>query len=130
VPKVITKGQANVVTLTLTEKATLTNPYFLFCFENETTQVKTYFTAADTSTKTERYNQFTITEGGDTPLSGVVTLAEGEYNYVVWEQASETNLDPSGVTGEVERGLVKVVGSNPTVTEYENDNNTIITFES
>jgi hypothetical protein len=44
-----TKGQSNTLTLTLTENSTLTNPIYLFQFNNQQTNVDYYFIANDTS---------------------------------------------------------------------------------
>ena len=107
----ITKGQANTVVLTLTEKSTLTSPDYLFVFTNDQTEVEYCFIAADTSLYPERYNKFTITETSTNPdtLDGEVELPILKfYKYTIYEQNSSTNLDPDLATGVVEVGKVEV----------------------
>lgn len=117
----ITKGQANTVVLTLTEKSTLTNPDYLFVFKNDQTELEYIFIAADTSLYPERYNQFRITETSSTPdpLDGEVELPVLKfYTYTVYEQNSATNLDPLLATGVVEVGKVEVFDTASTDSTY------------
>lgn len=112
------KATANEVILTLTEKVTLSSPYFLFEFINSESKEKKYCIAADTSAYPERYNKFTITEKtSPTPTSGEVTLSlPGFWHYNVYEQSSSSNLDPDSATGVVETGISKVFGD---VADYD-----------
>lgn len=115
----LTRNTVNTnIALTLTEKVTISNPYFLFEFTKDMTDVSYYVIAADTSTETQRYNLFSITEGGADPTNGNVTLGlEGFYKYNIYEQASSTNLDPSGLT-LVESGKMKLLGDTQTFTKH------------
>lgn len=112
---VINSLSANTVVLTLTEKTNVVSPTYLFSFENQTTKDQKNFIAADTSTYPERYNQFTITEvaaGSENLLTGSVSLKpEGFWNYTIYAQSSTTNLIPASATEVVERGIVRVIGS-------------------
>lgn len=114
------RGQSNTVALTLTEKCTLSNPYFLFVLENDTSKDSYYFIATDTSSYTDRYNRFTVTEkSSPDTLNGEVYLPlTGSYHYTVYEQSSNTNLDPANATGVVEIGRCKVKDATPANTEY------------
>ena len=106
------------IALTLTEKVTISNPYFLFEFTKDMTDVSYYVICADTSTETQRYNLFSLTEGGADPTNGNVTLGlEGFYKYNIYEQASSTNLDPSGLT-IVESGKMRLGGTEQTFTKH------------
>lgn len=98
---------ANTVALTLTEKTTLSNAKYLFEFESVSTQQKTYCIAADTSLYPDRYNKFTITvKTNPNNLIGEIALTLGdEYIYNIYEQASTTNLNPTGLT-MVETGMM------------------------
>ena len=59
----INRGQNNTVALTLKEKSTLTNPYYLWKFTNDTTkQIKRFIVPELSNTHTDRYNKFTVTE--------------------------------------------------------------------
>jgi hypothetical protein len=115
----LTKGQTNSnIALTLTEKVTLSPVYFLFEFKNDTSNTKYYVISADTSTETERYNLFSITEGVDDQLNGSVILGDsGFYTYTVYEQSSSSNLDPSGLD-IVENGKMKLLGTAQSFTEH------------
>lgn len=99
--------------LTLSEKVTISNPYFLFVFTNRTTSVETAIILTDVSTHTERYNQFDVTEGS------TFTLDAGEYEYQVYAQTSSTNTNPSLSNELVESGVLKVVFTPTAAGVYE-----------
>jgi len=107
------------IALTLTEKVTITNPVFLFEFTNDMTMTSYYVICADTSTETQRYNLFSLTEGGADPTNGNVTMGlEGFYKYNIYEQATgSTNLDPTGLT-LVENGKMRLGGTTQTFTKH------------
>jgi len=106
----VTRGQSNGVVFTLTEKTTLSSPYFLVVFNNLATNELVYAICPDTSTQTTRYNLLTIIESNTSiPLSGQVKLVEGTYQYKVYEQSSSSNLNPLLSTSLVETGLLKSV---------------------
>lgn len=120
--QLIQRSSSNVLVFTLTEKVTLASPYFLFelkCTQNG--QLK-YFIAANTSSYTYRYDQFTVTEvasGAEVLTSGQVNLPYvGEYQYRIWEQSSSTNLDPANVTTLLETGLIRVIETPATINAY------------
>lgn len=122
----INKASANIVVLTLKEKTTLTNPKYLFVFKNDQTNVESKFIAADTSSYTDRYNKFTITEKATNPnnLIGEVTLSlDGFYTYTIYEQTSSTNLNPANATGVVETGKVQVFATIVADHTYSADSN-------
>jgi hypothetical protein len=114
----ITRSSSNVIVLTLTEKVTLTSPYFLFEFKCEQNQQRYYFIAANTSSYTYRYDQFTVTETTaalQDPANGSINLPYvGEYEYRVWEQASSSNLSPLN-TEPLETGLARVLEAPATI---------------
>jgi VCBS repeat-containing protein len=117
---VIIKGQANIVTVTLKEKTTITNAYYLWEFISKATSEKKYcIQPVELSQYLDRFNQFTITETATpNPIAGEVTLSQtGEWSYNIYEQASATNLSPTGKT-IVESGLVKVNGTATTDIQY------------
>jgi hypothetical protein len=106
----INKNQANVIALTLTEKVSLSNPYFLFEFNNDQSKASSFFIASDISSQQARYNKFSITEkNSPNALAGEVSLAPGFYHYTIREQASSTNLNPASSGAIVETGKVKVI---------------------
>lgn len=132
-----TKGNVNNVIVTLTENSTVSNPYYLFMFTNQQTNVDYYFIATDNSSYKERYNLFTVIEKtSPNTLAGEVSLGnEGFYNYVVY-QTSLTSL--SGLTtandaipfisSAVEYGLVWVVTSTEIINRYSPTSDTTIVY--
>lgn len=101
----LTKGQTSeTIVVTLNEKRTLDDGYYLFYFENITTRdtaTKVYSFAEDESSYQTRFNQFTINT--TTVFS---TKPHGEWIYRVYESATSTT-DPTGLT-EVEAGILKL----------------------
>lgn len=110
----IERGRVNQVPVTLTELTTLTNPYYLFEFKNDTNIPKyVIINSADdlsSADQRERFNLFAIEEvgSGADPENGTITLLDGDYVYTVYEQSSSTNIDPDNVTGTVEKGICTV----------------------
>lgn len=129
--QLINKGQNNYIVFTLFEKQTLVSPYWLFELTNKVEKSPIYFIASDVSSFPLRFNKFLITEtsGTNIPTSGVITLAEeGEYDYRIFEQTSSTNLNPINTTNVVEVGMIKVTGTKPTTTSYDNQDKTYKTY--
>jgi len=82
-------GEKMVVTVT--EKTTITNAYYLFIFEHLTTKVQVAFIApGDLSPYPLRYNEFLIN------TSNYITKV-GQYSYTIYEQDNDTNTDPTGL---------------------------------
>ena len=97
----ITQGETKFWYLTLTEKVTISNPYFLFSVTHRQTMNVYNFILNDVSTFKDRYNKFSINESD-------YNFYEGEYMYEVYAQTSSTNLDPSLANELVEEGILKV----------------------
>lgn len=101
---VLTKGQtAEEIIVTLNEKRTLTSGYYLFVFTNFTTKTvvnKIYNFTEDDSSYPDRFNDFEINTQS---LFG--TKDVGQWTYHVYEQASSTNTDVTGLT-LVEQGVM------------------------
>jgi len=132
------KDNTNNVVVTVTENSTVTNPIYLFLFQNQTTFDKYYFIATDISTFKERYNKFIVTEKANpNTLSGEVRLGfKGLYNYCIYQ----TNLaNTSGlanaaaavpnITKTVEVGTVQVVINDYEIDEYEVQDTTNIVYQ-
>jgi len=108
---VINKNTTNNFVATLYELSQLTDPNYLFQFESDQTKTKYYTIITDVSTNKPRYNEFNFVEGSDDPTNGSLDLGSpGFYNYKVYEQASSSNLDPTGLN-EVEQGKLKLIDS-------------------
>ena len=103
----INKDELNSIVLTLTEVSTLSNPYYLFVFQNEMNPESTpiLFTSPDISSYPERFNQFLLDEPVD------VELNKGQYSYSVYESLiPPTSIEDT--TGEViEEGRMVVSGA-------------------
>lgn len=129
--QIINKGQNNFLVFTLTEKVTLSNPYYLFSFKHQVLMSSVNFIASDVSGFPTRYNKFLITETTGTVnlTSGIVSLLEtGFYEYAIYQQTSSSNLNVSNAEGLLEIGMVKVESPVPVVNAYDNQNKTIITY--
>lgn len=117
----IIKDSVNYIDLTLTEKATLDNPYYLFVFKSDMEGAEVIFTGKDISTEPQRYNRFFVYETSGTNIltSGIVTLnPTGFWTYKIYEMSSRTNLTVSNTTSLVEQGKVKVIGDPTTHSKY------------
>ncbi len=118
----VNRGQNNTLIMTLAEKTTLTSPYYLMRLVNDTTRaVKTVILAANLSSYTYRYDQFTLTESSTEILtSGTVELKPtGFWTYSVYQQESSTNLNVDNTTSLVEVGKLKVLGEDTEYKEYQ-----------
>lgn len=128
----INKNSNNTVVLTLKEKS-ITGGYFLFNLVNDITKNAVNFIAPDISLYQDRYNEFVITETTGTNIltSGTITLSPtGTWTYRVYEQSSNTNLNPLLADNQtpLEEGIVKVVGTSISYTGYSGQDNTFITY--
>ena len=111
----LTKGQTNTIIMTLTEKQLLITPNYLFVFTNRSSNNIIKFVVLNTSDLSlykDRYNEFTIVT--NTSFS---TALEGQYTYEVYEQASTSNLNPTGLN-KLETGIMWLSGSTITYNQY------------
>ncbi len=117
------KGQVNKIILTLSEKATLTSPNWLFYFKSRNTNETVAFVIlnnADLSTYQERFNAFNITVN-----SYFTGKLPGEWLYQIYEQTSSSNLIPSQATSMVESGQATLNDTSQfSFTTYSNQTNT------
>ena len=107
---------SNDIILTLTEKVTIENPYYLFVFENRTTKGKVKFVKSSTddlSSYPERFNEFTVARALFTEI--------GKYVYRVYEQDNESNTDETGLN-LLENGQAEFIDvPAETYTEYSSE---------
>jgi len=119
----LTKGQTDNIILTLTEKATLINPNWLFIFKSRVTNETISFVilgSADISTYKERFNSFNIVVN-----TYFNNRTSGEYTYSIYEQASSSNTNPALATGLVEVGQMNLKDATDfNFTSYTNTTNT------
>lgn len=106
---------SEIIIVTLNEKKTLTSPYYLFVFTHAETKVVVAFVAgADQSLFQDRYNQFEI----NTAVK-FLNKPDGEWLYEVYEQESDSNINPTLSTSLVENGKMRLrETSDFTYTEY------------
>jgi hypothetical protein len=116
-----------VVILTLSEKTTISNPNYLFEFEDNQSKDLLYFICEDVSNFKYRFNKFVITETAtpDNLLGEVELVNDGQYAYTIREQVSSTNLDPLLSGDIVETGKVQVRTTSEVIPTYESDSNLI-----
>jgi hypothetical protein len=81
--------------VTLTESTTLTSPYYLFIFTNVSTKVQYKInvnSTSDASLFKDRFNEFSFNT-----ITLFATAQAGQFSYEVYEQASSSNLNPTGL---------------------------------
>lgn len=119
----LTKGQTENIVLTLTEKATLTSPNWLFIFKSRTTNETVSFVilgSADLSSYKDRFNSFDIVVN-----TYFANKTSGEYSYTIYEQTSSSNTNPANATGIVEVGQMNLKDATDfSFTSYNNTTNT------
>lgn len=109
------KGETNTIVMTLTEKQLLTNPNYLFVFTNRSSNNVIKFVvlnASDLSLYKDRYNEFNIVTN-----TNFASALEGQYTYEIYEQASTTNTNPTGLN-KLETGIMWLSGSTLTYNQY------------
>jgi hypothetical protein len=111
----LTKTETNTIVLTLTEKQLLTSPNYLFVFTNRSTNLEVKFVklfASDTSLYKDRYNEFSIVTN-----THFASQLEGQYTYEIYEQASTSNTNPSGLN-KLETGIMWLSGTTLTYNQF------------
>ena len=112
----LTKGETQYMYLTLTEKELLTNPNYLFLFRSRSTNTEVKFVllnAADISLFKERYNKFSLVTN-----TYFNTSLIGQYTYEIYEQASTTNTNPTGLN-MLESGIMMLNEASTIFTSYQ-----------
>lgn len=92
------------IILTLRELQTIADAFYLFVFTHVTTKDVVSFVksqADDLSGFQDRYNEFTIA-----PNVLFAGLPTGQYNYTIYEQASNTNTNVSLTGAAIEYGKI------------------------
>ena len=119
------KGHTDHVILTLKEKQTLSVPNYLFYFKQRSSNDVVAFVvlnAADLSAYKDRYNKFSI--------NGVTYFASelaGEWEYMIYEQSSTTNVNPALATNLLETGIMRLSDTDSfSFTEYSTNNTYIV----
>lgn len=134
----LNENSLNKVVVTLDENVTITGATnFLFEFISDDTRESKFFVPEDISTNPCRFNEFEITvSGGTETLTGSTISIDlspvGYYKYNIYQQNSDTNLDPELTSGIVELGKMYFSGTTaPDIVAYSgnSDNNTYTVYE-
>lgn len=129
----LTLGTRNdKVCLTLTEKVTIMNAFFLFeVWSSQNLNEKKYFTAPDTSLYPDSYNKFSLkalASGSPDTANGEFVAAQTDFwHYKVYQQALDGNLNPALAGDEVESGIMRIDIARPDAVEF-NDTQNVITY--
>lgn len=108
----------NIACLTLSEKTTIENAYYLFELINDQTKEVLRVVLTDTSGNKERINLFNLS----------FTLnKKGFYKYNVYEQASSTNVIPNGLK-LVDNGKLLAYENESELTAYSPTSETKIVY--
>lgn len=118
----INKNSVNTFRLTLAEKSTLINPYYLFVFTSDVTRQVKIFKTFDSSDYPYRYNEFLITDSATENLSqGVVNFSPtGFWSYKIYEMSDANNMVVTNTTSLVEEGRAVVYGTATNFNKYNN----------
>jgi hypothetical protein len=117
----LTKGLTQTIYFTGTEKATISNPFFLFVFIHRVTGDVVKLMATNQSI-TGRYDKFAFTVNNYFNLK-----EEGFWSYTIHQKVSSSDLTVAGLI--VEEGFMYL---NPATafepTKYEEQNNNFVTY--
>jgi hypothetical protein len=120
----LTKGATSQIILTLKEKQTLSTPNYLFVFTHRGTNIEVKFVVLnnqDTSAYKDRFNQFSLVTN-----TYFANYDSGEWEYVIYEQSSNSNTNPALATGIVETGIMRLSESSAFTYTKHQPNNTFI----
>ena len=112
----LTKGVTQFMYLTLTEKELLTNPNYLFVFRSRSTNTEVKFVLlnnTDISLYKDRYNKFSLVTN-----TYFNTSLIGQYTYEIYEQASSSNTNPTGLN-MLESGIMMLNEAATIFTSYQ-----------
>lgn len=97
---------------------------YLVVIQNEIT-LETFYVIPSTISENDRITTLAISTNDDDPTNGsILVLNGGRYNFIVYGQNSDTNLDPTSgdVVGEIKRGFIQF----ETLVNYYDQPNIII----
>ena len=109
--------------MTVTELTTVSPVHYLFEFEHEQSFLKYYCILVNITTGIERFDEFQLEDGVDVTFD-----YDGYYTYRIYQQTSDTNLDPDLSDGLVEEGRAHVYVNDSPSNEY-NENITFTIYE-
>ena len=117
---VVTRGALNDIVVTLTEKVTIANPYYLLVIKGKSNQALIKKVLSDVSTYPTKYNEFIFTEPTD-----ITIPYAGDYTYTFYQVATNTTTIPSDAN-ILETGILRVPTAGVTTTSHTTTRNTTI----
>ena len=122
----------NVITATLYEKSTITQPYYTWHLQRKGTFEEVVFYQDDSSYAPWYWNSFTVSVGTVSGLTqGQISLNAGEWTYEVWQMNVPYDLSWTSSNVMVESGILIVNGTYSPDIEYDgNDDSTIIYYKN
>ena len=112
----IQRSQSSTLIVTVTELQTLTAPYWLFEFTHEQSFETVTCILDNISTGVARYDEFVIIDEVDLTFPYA-----GYYTYRIWEQESDSNLDPIQAENLCEEGRAIVLEIDVAPNEYDTE---------
>ncbi len=122
------QNNQNNVNVTVSNESELTNPTYLWVLTHLETREKTYFIPTNISSPHAlRFDTFTFNANNYIPevftgLTCNIHLAQGQYQYTIYDQVSQTNLNPAMSNSVVESGLAWVQQNEVCYETYITDN--------
>lgn len=120
----------NSITLTLYEKSTQVQPYYIFQLIRKGSFDEVVFYQEDTSYAQWYWSEFAITLSPtySSLTAGIIQANFGEYTYNVYEMTSPYNLSYTQSIGLVETGICIITGTSTDNTEYTGNDSSTITY--
>ena len=112
----IQRSQSSTLIVTVTELQTLIAPYWLFEFTHEQSFETVTCILENISTGIPRYDEFVIIDEVDLTFPYA-----GYYTYRIWEQESDSNLDPIQADNLCEEGRAIVLEIDVAPNEYDTE---------
>lgn len=97
---------------------------YLVVIQNEIT-LENFYVIPSTISENDRITTLAISTNDDDPTNGsILVINGGRYNFIIYGQNSDTNLDPTSgdVVGEIKRGFIQF----ETLVNYYDQPNIII----
>lgn len=116
----INRGSVNDIVVTLTEKVTIMNPYYLMVIKGKSNQALVKKVLTDVSTYPTKYNEFIFTEPTD-----IAIPYAGDFTYTFYQVATNTTTIPSD-DNILETGILRVPTAGITTVSHTTIRNTII----
>ena len=117
---VLQKNQVNEIVIEVSQYGELSSPYYLFHFQSVPAGTDRYCVCTNTSTTLARCDRFSIEDKSNPDnTAGEINLPAGVYHVKVYEQESDSNLDPEQASKLLKEDRWTVEGDTPEVTAYD-----------